>query len=62
MRLTGEGGGVQVPYLEASRFAQDNDVMFLETSAATGEGVEEVFLKNTRSILTKIETGALDPP
>ena len=33
------------------------DVMFLETSAATGEGVDEVFLKNTRSILTKIETG-----
>lgn len=35
--------------------------MFLETSALTGEGVSEVFLKCARTILTKIETGALDP-
>ena len=35
--------------------------MFLETSALTGEGIEEVFLKNARSILTKIETGQIDP-
>lgn len=31
--------------------------MFLETSAYTGEGVQEVFLKCARTILTKIETG-----
>lgn len=31
--------------------------MFLETSALTGEGVTEVFLKCARTILTKIETG-----
>lgn len=37
------------------------ELMFLETSALTGEGVEEVFLKNARSILTKIETGQIDP-
>ena len=30
---------------------------FLETSALTGENVEEVFLKTARSILTKIEAG-----
>jgi len=35
--------------------------MFLETSALTGEGIEEVFLKDARSILTKIETGQIDP-
>ena len=35
--------------------------MFLETSARTGENVEEVFLKCARSILSKIETGQLDP-
>ena len=29
--------------------------MFLETSALTGEGVAEVFLKCARTILTKIE-------
>lgn len=31
--------------------------MFLETSAVTGENVEEAFLKCSRSILTKIEAG-----
>jgi Ras-related protein Rab-4B len=31
--------------------------MFLETSARTGENVEEVFLKCARTILAKIESG-----
>ena len=33
------------------------ELAFLETSALTGENVEEVFLKCTRSILTKIDAG-----
>lgn len=33
------------------------EMTFLETSALTGEGVEETFLKCGRAILTKIETG-----
>jgi len=33
--------------------------MFLETSALTGENVEETFLKCARSILTKIESGTV---
>jgi Ras-related protein Rab-4B len=51
----------EVTFLEASRFAQENELMFLETSAASGENVEEAFLKCSRSILTKIEAGELDP-
>ena len=51
----------EVTFLEASRFAQDNDLMFLEASALTGENVEETFLKCARSILLKIESGELDP-
>jgi len=51
----------EVSFLEASRFAQENDLMFLETSALTGEGVSEVFLKCARTILSKIESGVLDP-
>lgn len=35
--------------------------MFLETSAKTGESVEEAFLKCSKSILAKIEVGELDP-
>nr|ACO14784.1 Ras-related protein Rab-4B [Caligus clemensi] len=51
----------EVSFLEASRFAQANDLIFLETSAKTGEAVEEAFLKCSKSILAKIETGELDP-
>jgi len=50
-----------VTYLEASRCAQENDILFLETSALTGEGVEEVFIKVARHILNKIEDGLIDP-
>lgn len=51
----------EVTFLEASKFAQDHELMFLETSARTGENVEEVFLKCARTILSKIESGQLDP-
>ncbi|XP_022251314.1 ras-related protein Rab-4B-like [Limulus polyphemus] len=54
-------GDREVTFLEASRFAQENELMFLETSALTGENVEEAFLKCGKSILAKIETGELDP-
>jgi Ras-related protein Rab-4B len=51
----------EVTFLEASRFAQENELMFLETSALTGENVEEAFLKCARSILSKVDAGELDP-
>ncbi|CEM07894.1 unnamed protein product [Vitrella brassicaformis CCMP3155] len=46
-----------VTFLEASRCAQENEILFLETSALTGEGVEEVFVKVAKMILNKIEDG-----
>eukprot|EP00794_Sanderia_malayensis_P019979 gene19979-21937_t len=51
----------EVTFLESSRFAQENELMFLETSAMTGENVEEAFLKCSRVILNQIENGELDP-
>jgi len=51
----------EVALLEASRFAQENEMMFMETSAMTGENVEETFLRCARNILSKIESGELDP-
>lgn len=51
----------EVTFMEASRFAQENELTFLETSARTGENVEETFLKASRTILGKIESGQLDP-
>ncbi|KAG5682365.1 hypothetical protein PVAND_011721 [Polypedilum vanderplanki] len=50
----------EVTFLEASNFAQENDLIFLETSAKTGESVEESFLKCAKTILAKIETGEID--
>ncbi|KAK3554084.1 hypothetical protein QTP70_019047, partial [Hemibagrus guttatus] len=47
----------EVTFLEASRFAQENELMFLETSALTGENVEEAFVQCARKILNKIESG-----
>lgn len=35
--------------------------MFLETSAKTGENVEEAFLKCSKTILVKIDNGELNP-
>jgi len=50
----------QVSLLEGSRFAQENDCMFLETSAVSGANVEEVFYKCARTVLNKIELGVID--
>ena len=52
---------VIICYVSFIRFAQENDLIFLETSAKTGESVEEAFLKCSKTILAKIETGELDP-
>eukprot|EP01121_Diplochlamys_sp_Union-15-3_P022874 TRINITY_DN9874_c0_g1_i1.p1 TRINITY_DN9874_c0_g1~~TRINITY_DN9874_c0_g1_i1.p1 ORF type:complete len:226 (-),score=40.82 TRINITY_DN9874_c0_g1_i1:56-709(-) len=51
----------EVTFLEASRFAQENELMFLETSSKTGEGVEEVFMQCARKILNKIDSGVITP-
>ena len=51
----------QVTFLEASRFSQENEITFIESSALTGDGVDEVFMKCARTILTRIENGTLDP-
>ncbi|KAK5581374.1 hypothetical protein RB653_001406 [Dictyostelium firmibasis] len=50
----------EVTFLEASRIAQENGLLFMETSALTGEGVEEMFLKCTRTIITKIDSGEVN--
>lgn len=51
----------EVTFLEASQFAQENELMYLETSAKSGENVDESFLKCSKTILAKIQTGELDP-
>ena len=51
----------EVSFQEASQFAKENDLIFIECSALNGENVEETFLKCARSILTYIESGQINP-
>ncbi|KHJ42127.1 Ras family protein [Trichuris suis] len=51
----------EVTYTEASQFAQENDIAFLEASALTGENVEDAFLSCAQSIMAKVESGQIDP-
>ncbi|GAA5865652.1 hypothetical protein JCM1840_003204 [Sporobolomyces johnsonii] len=51
----------QVPYLEASRWAQEHGALFVEASSKTGENVEQPFILLARSILLAVESGTLDP-
>ncbi|UJR13609.1 hypothetical protein I4U23_000622 [Adineta vaga] len=51
----------QVTFAEASRFAEDNGLMFLETSAMNNENITESFLKCAQKILSKIDSGSIDP-
>ncbi len=50
-----------VPMLDASRFCQERDLLFMETSALTGEAVLDVFDMLTRRIIEKIQSGQIDP-
>lgn len=50
-----------VTFLEAKQFAFDNKLTYMETSAKSGEKVEEAFLCCTKEILNKIQTGEIDP-
>ncbi|TPX43900.1 hypothetical protein SeLEV6574_g04815 [Synchytrium endobioticum] len=47
--------------MEANTFAQEHGLAFIETSALSGDNVEEVFMKGARSILHRIDTGEIDP-
>ena len=54
--------GREVSAEEASRWAAKSNIPApFEVSALTGEGVEEVFTRLARIILTKIELGEIDP-
>lgn len=54
--------GREVTQEEASRWASKSAIpVSVEVSALTGEGVEEIFSRLARMILTKIEVGEIDP-
>eukprot|EP01101_Sappina_pedata_P008669 TRINITY_DN4859_c1_g1_i1.p2 TRINITY_DN4859_c1_g1~~TRINITY_DN4859_c1_g1_i1.p2 ORF type:complete len:205 (+),score=89.56 TRINITY_DN4859_c1_g1_i1:47-661(+) len=51
----------EVSFEEGSRYAEENGLIFIETSALSGSGVEEAFVKCAQTIVQKIETGKMDP-
>lgn len=61
-RATVSEAGRTVPTSTASEWASQNRIpTCVEVSALTGEGIDEVFNKLARTILTKIELGEIDP-
>lgn len=54
--------GREIPADAASRWAGNNGIpVAVEVSALSGENVDELFNRLARMILTKIETGEIDP-
>ncbi|KAF4659614.1 Ras- protein Rab-2A [Perkinsus chesapeaki] len=50
----------EVSYEEGARFAKENNLIFLETSAKTAQNVEEAFLQTARKIYENILAGVYD--
>lgn len=46
---------------EGQAFADENNLVFMETSAKTADNVEEAFIKTAGAIYTKIQNEDLDP-
>ena len=51
----------EVPRNAAEDFATENGIMYIETSAKTGDNIENTFIKLVNMIQEKIKNGTIDP-
>merc|ERR1712130_1035785 len=51
----------QVSTEEGQKFAQENGLLFIETSAKTPKNVEEAFTKPASTIYQRVKDGDIDP-
>lgn len=51
----------KVSFEEASKFAEENNIIYIEASAKTGKNVEDSFLSTATKIVEKIKNGEIDP-
>lgn len=50
-----------VSFEEATKFAEENNLIYVETSAKSGKNVEDCFLSTAGKISEKIQNGEIDP-
>ena len=49
-----------VSYEEGQKFAEDNQLLFFETSAKDGSNIQEIFTESATNLVDKIESGQLN--
>ena len=49
----------EVSYEEGKNFAEENNLLFFETSAKDGNNIQEIFLESATNLVDKIENGEI---
>ena len=49
----------QVSQEEGQKFAEENNLVFFETSALTGNNIEEIFVQSATELVKRLESGEL---
>ena len=50
----------QVKFSEGQKFCDENNLLFIESSACTGNNIEQIFFNISEDVLNKIDNGIID--